>query len=319
MQQKWFQRFSKFALVYTIAVILFGAFVRATGSGAGCGEHWPTCQGEIIPPAPSIKTMIEFGHRLTSGLSLLVVVSLYFWSRQIFPKDHPARKAALYSVIFIFGEALVGAVLVLMALVDQNSSPLRAAVIAAHLVNTFLLLYWQIFVVEAASRADDFLQSSLSMNRNKSMLRNLFYGLCGLGFVAASGGIVALGDTLFPATGLIDGFKTDLSPTAHFLIRLRIVHPIAAVAVAIFLVMQCLTILRLKFGKLPTIRALVLMYSLIGQLIFGTVNLLLLAPVWAQLIHLLIADIIWITAVLLYLSLKFPEFSGAKDGSHGKA
>jgi len=57
------QPFAKAAwgvLAYSILVILWGAYVRISFSGDGCGDHWPLCHGEVIPTAPSVKTLIEF-------------------------------------------------------------------------------------------------------------------------------------------------------------------------------------------------------------------------------------------------------------------
>jgi cytochrome c oxidase assembly protein subunit 15 len=121
-------------------VILWGAVVRASGSGAGCGEHWPLCNGAILPQSHATATLIEFTHRATSGIALLLVIGLFWWSRRTFPTGHRARTGALWSLVFICSEALVGAGLVLLHLVGDNASPLRAMYLAAHLLNTFLLL-----------------------------------------------------------------------------------------------------------------------------------------------------------------------------------
>src|SRR5215467_12703113 len=72
-------RVSAFAwgvLAYNVAVIAWGAFVRASGSGAGCGRHWPLCNGEVVPRPTSVATVIEATHRATSGLALVGVVGL---------------------------------------------------------------------------------------------------------------------------------------------------------------------------------------------------------------------------------------------------
>ena len=108
-------------LAYNLAVILWGAYVRASGSGAGCGAHWPLCNGEVIPRAPSIATLVEYSHRLTSGLALLGVVALMVWTWRVWGRGHPARRGALLSLIFILTEAAVGAGLVLFELVADNA------------------------------------------------------------------------------------------------------------------------------------------------------------------------------------------------------
>jgi heme A synthase len=95
-------------------VILWGAFVRATGSGAGCGSHWPLCNGELVPRAPQVETVIEFIHRATSGLAFLLVLGLFVLAWRVYPKGDLVRRAAALSFLFIVTEALVGAGLVLL-------------------------------------------------------------------------------------------------------------------------------------------------------------------------------------------------------------
>src|SRR5690242_12260676 len=109
-------RYAWSVLAYNVAVILWGAYVRATGSGAGCGEHWPLCNGQVLPRAPALATMIEYSHRLTSGVALLSVIVLLVWTYRVTPPG-PARKAAALSAFFILTEAAVGAGLVLFQLV----------------------------------------------------------------------------------------------------------------------------------------------------------------------------------------------------------
>jgi len=135
-----FKRFAWGVLGYNIFVILWGALVRATGSGAGCGKHWPLCNGEVIPRAQSLETLIEFSHRLTSGLALILVLILFFWARRKFEKGQFERKWSGISLVLILIEALIGAGLVLLELVADNSSVARAFALGLHLANTFFLL-----------------------------------------------------------------------------------------------------------------------------------------------------------------------------------
>ena len=125
-------RFAWLTLAYNIGVILWGAYVRATGSGAGCGEHWPLCNGVVIPRDPSAATIIEFSHRLTSGLALISVVVLLVWVWRAFKPGHPARRGAAWTVFFMVTEAGVGAGLVLFQLVAENASMARAAQVLAN-------------------------------------------------------------------------------------------------------------------------------------------------------------------------------------------
>ncbi len=298
------QKFSKFAwfvLGYTVLVIMWGAFVRATGSGAGCGEHWPLCDGEVIPREPSLERMIEFSHRLTSGVSLLFVGGLYIWSRQIWPKLHPIRKAAGWSLVFILGEAAVGAMLVILRLVADNDSVLRAVVIAMHLVNTFLLLFWQSRVAFLASPRGGSLREVKSSNLKIARF-NVMLCMTALVLTGAAGAIVALGDTLFPAKSLAEGMAEDFSATAHFLIRLRIWHPMIAVGATVYIALQCLMLPKV-FGSLIHRKwGYIVGGLMVIQLLGGIVNWLLLAPVWMQLVHLGLADITWIALCMWYFN-----------------
>ena len=135
-----FAKYAWFVLAYNIAVVLWGAFVRATGSGAGCGEHWPLCNGEVVPRAPKIATIIEFGHRITSGLVLILVILLVIFAYRRFPAKHIVRRTATLSLAFTISEALIGAALVLLGHVATNTSVWRGATLSIHLVNTLVLL-----------------------------------------------------------------------------------------------------------------------------------------------------------------------------------
>ena len=133
-------RFAWFVLAYNVAVILWGAYVRATGSGAGCGAHWPLCNGEVVPRAPQVATVIEFSHRFSSGLTLIAIAVLVVWIFRVCAPGHPARLGAVLSGVLIVTEAAVGAGLVLFRLVADNASMARAMFVGVHLLNTFLLL-----------------------------------------------------------------------------------------------------------------------------------------------------------------------------------
>jgi len=292
-----FGRFAWFILIYTVLVIMWGSYVRATGSGAGCGDHWPLCNGEVVPRAASLERMIEFSHRITSGLSLVFVALLFFWSRSLYKSGDAIRSAAAWSLVFIIGEALVGAALVLLKLVAGNDSVLRAVVIAAHLVNTFLLLY-------CLSRVA-YLTSPLAKSKKlvTGRLRvNFLWCLIGFVLTGSAGAIVALGDTLFPARSLAEGFAEDFSPTAHFLIKLRMWHPLLAVAVGSYILIQCLVLPRLFKGQVNKRWAGVVAGLVILQLAGGFLNWYLLAPVGMQMFHLMLADVTWVALCFWYFS-----------------
>jgi len=281
-----FARYSWTTLVCNLAVILWGAAVRATGSGAGCGSHWPLCNGEIVPRSPKIETVIELTHRVTSGMALLLVVGLAVLAFRWRPKGHPARKAAVFTLVFMLTEAAVGAGLVLFELVADNQSMARALFMSTHLINTFFLLGAMTLTAHFASGRPPF-----RLRGQGSPGAWLVGGAALLLVAGVSGAIAALGDTLFPATSLADAFRQDLSPAAHILLRLRLLHPAlsgAAAAVAIFLAFRL---------ESPASRWTMRLVFL--QIVAGVVNVVLLAPVWMQLVHLLLADLVWISFIVM--------------------
>jgi len=281
-----FRRAAWAALAATVVVIVWGAVVRATGSGAGCGSHWPLCNGVVVPVAPAAKTIIEFVHRLSSGVAMVLSLGLMIAARRVFPPGHRARVWAAASFVFMVIEAAVGAGLVLLGLVENNASALRAAYIAVHLTNTMLLVGAMTGMIWWAGRPD----TSIAIVRS----RRLTAVLVAMMVVAATGAIVALGDTLFPATSFSQGLAADLDSTSHFLIRLRAAHPFLAMAVA--LVTIALTRRDPSFTGPHGQRALVV--SLIGvQLSLGALNLMTLAPLPIQMAHLLMSNLLWIALV----------------------
>lgn len=277
-----YRKLAVWTLTLTLFVIAWGALVRATGSGAGCGEHWPLCNGEVIPPSPTLKTTIEFTHRLTSGLSFLAVLGLWILSRRWFPKPAQARRVALAALFFMVLEALIGAGLVLFGLVDQNDTVARAAAISLHLVNTLFLL--SALTVLAFT---DPLAPPPSPDPNPSLRRSVRVSLFLFAGLGVTGAITALGDTLLPKTAI---GLTETS--AHFLAGLRLVHPVMAGLIGAFFIWM-----HGNFG-LGKAGGRFISMILLGWLV-GVLNLFLLAPVWTQLIHLFVADIGWITLVLL--------------------
>jgi heme A synthase len=302
-------RFAKYAwgvLAFNILVILWGAFVRATGSGAGCGSHWPTCNGEIFPRAPQIETIVEFTHRLTSGVALLLVFGMLIWAFRSYAAGSLERKGAVLSSIFIIIEALVGAGLVLLELVGENDSLARAIWMAAHLANTFLLLGALTLTAWWASqtRPDEHTSPPYDGRTIRLGGQGALPWLFGLGFLLViilgmTGAVTALGDTLFPAGSLVEGIQQDFDTGAHFAVRLRIYHPLLAIGTGIYLAL--LAGIAAIQRPYPTVKRLAA--GVIGvffvQLIAGLINVILLAPVWMQILHLLLADVIWILLVLL--------------------
>ncbi len=294
-----FSRYVWIVLGYNLAVILWGAYVRATGSGAGCGAHWPLCQGVVVPRAPEVETLIELSHRLSSGLALIFALILVIWAFRAYPRGSYLRKSASWTLGFTLSEALVGAGLVLFGLTGQDDSAARAVSIAVHLVNTFLLLAALSLTARWASRGEP---DKLTWRREAWLAVIALFGTL---IIGVSGAITALGDTLFPANSLAQGFVQDFSPTAHFLIRLRIYHPLVAVIVSGYILIW-LRWMRQE-GRIAQKGVSTLLISLIIlQLVAGAVNVVLLAPVWMQLVHLLLADLVWISLMLTSVLLISP-------------
>lgn len=282
-------------LILNILVILWGAVVRATGSGAGCGSHWPLCNGEVVPLQPEIETIIEFSHRLTSGLAFLGVTGLVFWSRKLYAAGNMVRRFAFFSFVFIVIESLIGAGLVLFELVAGNASLARATVVSVHLLNTLILLAFLALTWWRSQFTQDKKQLGGKGFPSKSgwTIFALFVILIGV-----SGAIAALGNTLFPSQSLVEGIQKDLDRASHFLIRLRVFHPVFAIFGA-FLVLTILYRAMEQDGRI-LVRRLGWMVIGLGvlQLFAGFITLVLLAPVWMQVVHLFIADLLWVTFVI---------------------
>lgn len=297
------RRFAWAVLAYNLLVVAWGAFVRATGSGAGCGAHWPLCNGEVVPRPKTLETVIELSHRVTSGISVIFVVALYVAARRALPRGHLARRASLAAMLFSFGEALIGGVLVLLELVAHEKSIKRAFSSMLHLGNTFLLLAALVLAAWLLGKpGSGKVETDERRPGEAGAVLVRLVGVAAVGAllaVAATGAIAALGDTLFPVTSLREGLAQDLSPASHAFLRLRALHPLLAIGSAAT-VLASVALFRVA-RPAPRVLALsrVLAAAYLAQIGLGLLNLVLLAPVWMQLVHLLFADVVWIALVLL--------------------
>lgn len=289
-----FSLFAWAVLAYNIPVILWGAYVRASFSGDGCGAHWPFCNGQVIPEHMATPMAIEFTHRMMTGVDTFATLALVAWAFLAFPRRHAVRRYSLWSLFFLFIEALLGAGLVLFRYVAKNQSAGRAWYLGAHLTNTMLLL--------AAMTATAWLAcAGLDRMRLANARGKIWSALIITVLVSVTGAIAALGDTLFPAASLQAGMRQDLSSASSILLRLRMMHPLIAVLGAAFVIWVAASFAG-KEGTRGRRRAA---WAVIGftllQLALGIVNLALLAPMAMQLIHLFMADVVWITVVVLAL------------------
>jgi cytochrome c oxidase assembly protein subunit 15 len=308
------RRFAWGVLAYFIAVILWGTLVRATGSGAGCGNHWPLCNGTVMQRSASVNTLIEFTHRITSGLSFFAVVGLAAWTFAGTLRGHLARAAAVASVAFTLIEALLGALLVKLGYTAQSQSPLRPAFLALHLANTLLLVAALTLTAHLLSRNCGFLRSSIRLRAPFAAIAGILVVM----MVGVTGSLAALGDTLFPASSLGLALAQDFSPASGWLVRWRWVHPGIAFAASFFLIWLLVRAARranVKGGHWDNrgLSALVLLL-LAAVYALGLLDVLLLAPVWVQVAHLLAADTLWAALVVLTARLTLePEETGNRE------
>ncbi len=304
-------RYATFAWVtlgINIVVIVWGAFVRATGSGAGCGSNWPLCQGDVLPQSPGFETMVEFSHRISSGVALIAVVILFIWAWRIFPRGYRTRRAANATMIFMIIEALIGAGLVLLEYTASNVSIARAYWMAGHLINTFLLLGTLTLTAWWASG-----RPAMRVRHQGTVGWMLLASIIGMMILGASGAVTALGDTLV----LTAGISPEDSPIVATLVDLRIYHPIIAIIVGALVVGAAWYAAGKRQDSTTHRFAQTLTALYAAQLVLGTLNVVLKAPVWLQLVHLFMTSCIWIVLVLLSVSALSTESIAVQSDEGG--
>jgi cytochrome c oxidase assembly protein subunit 15 len=295
-------RFAWSVVAYNVLVILWGALVRATGSGAGCGNHWPLCNGQVIPLAPRVDTMIEFTHRCMTGGATFAVIGLLMWVFRSTVKGQAARRAAVVSGLLLVNEAFLGALLVKLGYVTGNQSLGRVVMLSVHLANTLLLL-------AALTLTATLLGTGQRWCSLRAEMRGLGWVIAGLGatlLVGVSGSLAALGDTLYPSVSLRAAIAADFSRTAPMLLRVRWVHPASAVIASAFV----LWLLGAAWSRGEHGLAKLVVALLAMQFVLGAADVLLLAPVWLQLLHLLGADLYWVALVAGSAMLVWPARPG---------
>jgi heme a synthase len=293
--------FAWFVVCYNIAVILWGAYVRATGSGAGCGSHWPLCNGEILPTTGKMQTLIEFTHRVTSGMSIVLVSVLLIWCWRRSQKGDWTRRSAVSAAVLLLNEALLGAMLVAFDHVGMDRSAGRAVFLCLHFANTLLL-------VAALTLTAQWLSRPSGLFTFAGTRREWVYIGFGLACVMATGmtgSLAALGDTLFPTASLKASLEQDFASGGQLLLRLRLFHP-AMATVALFYVLWMLRKLSKSVRESSATLSL-LVTTLLAQVALGILNVLLLAPVWLQISHLMVAEIFWILLVIASADLLVKE------------
>ena len=283
------ESYAKAGLLLSIASILAGAFVRATGSGDGCGATWPTCKGKIIPALSDTSELIEFSHRSVSGV-LLVVTLIIFAKTRKFQKDSLVRIVTNYLTFFVIFEALIGAVIVIFEWVGLNSSLPRIIAVPIHLVNTFGLLGSYAILYKILQ--DDLQNIKNMFNKNFLLISSLFL------LSGATGSITALADVLFPSASFVEGFLADFDRTSEVLTRLRILHPIISSILSIVLYVYA-TGIRKKYNVgVKPLQILILI-----AVFLGAINVLSNIVLPLSILHLAIADFLWISYIYVSIDL----------------
>jgi heme A synthase len=286
-------------LVFTLFVVIWGGYVSASGAGDGCGDSWPLCRnllGASTPTTP-VDTLVELTHRLTSGLALLAVVGLTLWSRRRFPPRHRARYWAALALFFMVVESLLGAALVIFRLVDLNVSLARALIQPVHLTNTYLLMGSLAFAAWWSGP-----RRSLPGSAHRLSTRFVVAALVGVVVLSAFGTVASLASTVFPSESFLDGVRNDFIRDAHYLVRLRIGHPIAALVFGGYLFWLGRRLTPERPERTP-FQYYVVTGIFAAQVGVGLLDAILLAPIGLQMAHLFLAHALWLSLLKLWLDL----------------
>ncbi len=284
-------------LIFNVGVVLGGAIVRATGSGDGCGASWPTCTDRLFPSNPGVETVIEFSHRITSALAILGVIALFVFAVRLYDKGDRVRNGAAASLALLLFESVLGAALVVFGWVDQDASIGRMIIVPLHLVNTYILLGALTLTAWWSSGNPGPAKPIEPRTRNSLLL-----GAGGLLILGATGALNALADSLYPAETFLSGVSDEFAGDAPWLLQVRVFHPIIAIAVGLgvaYLVMRLAAVASSRTKRFGAIIG----GLIVAQVLVGVVNVMLAVPLEIQVIHLAIADTIWIVYLLFGASL----------------
>lgn len=298
MNKNFFKKYSWFLVGYNVLVILWGAVVRATGSGAGCANDWPLCHGEIVPSPRHIEQLIEYSHRISSALDGFLVILLVFFAFRLYQKGSKVRLWAILALVFIIIEGLLGRALVVNDWVAGNVSAARAVAVAVHLANTYILLATLAVTAWLAQ-----VKEKITLRRDKLANTLVIIGLVLVITFSAMGAVTALGDTLFPAESLLSDIQKDFDPASNFLIQLRVIHPMLAILSGGYLLYALNHLKNRRLGSRVSRMVTMLFVLMVIQGLAGGITILTLAPIYMQITHLLLADAFWITLVIFALEV----------------
>ena len=280
--------FSILVITFTLFNVALGAIVRATGSGAGCGISWPSCNGELLISGQNESELIEYMHRLTSGFNLILVFLLLYIVYKYFRENTNALNFAIASALFIILEAIIGAIIV-----------------PFHLINTFFLMFFLVGVPWSLKQEDKLTLNWKSLFANKYW-KQFFIGIFFFFLLSISGATSALADSLFSLGDLKSELIADFSSRSHLLTRLRILHPIIAIITAGYLVFYAREIIiKVSASNMNQRLFKILCWLFVLEFIIGIFNVVLLTPILFQIIHLLFAHFVWITlTIFIFEGLK---------------
>lgn len=300
-------------LVYTLLVILWGAWVRISHSGDGCGDTWPLCRGQLIPDAAQKKTWVEFAHRGMSGFFGIFVFSLFIFIRKNFARDSRTYTWIKWSLIFTVTEALLGAKLVLFHLVGNNDTPFRAFAMALHLINSLMLTASVAMTWDVTNNQNSVARVQNPWGKQQAyrplQIKKIFISLIA-SFLAlgVTGAIAALANTIYPALSLNEGLLADLNENSHYLIRLRAFHPMMGILIGCGLTLSLW--ISSQFTKDDEIifkrRTLRAAAGCLFGVVIGATTLLTLSPPTMKLVHLTMTYTIWILLTLWCRQLLWP-------------
>ena len=276
-----FKKYLIFLWFYSILVVVWGAWVRISNSGDGCGESWPLCNNLILPDTSNVHTLIEFIHRVSTGTYGVLILVLVLWAFKIFKPKHPVRKITVFVLSLTILEALIGAMLVMFGLVGENTGFSRLTVMSLHQVVSVLLtgsIMRTYYTTKLCTRPSPWVL----------VIKVLFL------LIVATGGITALSNTHFPSNSIIEGFLSDIDRSSHILLRIRVIHPIMAISFFVAILFMLKKLYK-NFEYRIYAKHLTLALS-IGVLV-GILTLITLSPTYMKLVHLVVAHAIWALVV----------------------
>jgi cytochrome c oxidase assembly protein subunit 15 len=239
---------------------------------------------------------------------LLVVSGLVVWCWRVTKKGNWARYSVVLAAVLLANEALLGAALVLLKHVGNDKSAGRILFLCLHSGNTFLLLATLSLTAAWLSNGN----RSFTIVGKWGQVCSIGLGLLATMVTGITGTVAALADTLFPSTSLPSSLARDFSSGTPTLLHVRLLHPALAAVAACYVLWGILrfSIRRNRFSQ----SAIALIGLFVVQVGIGMTNVLLLCPVWLQIAHLFVADVLWVLLVVASADLVF-EHAGIGEAN----